>query len=198
MINRDTRPNLRGDTTGDGTGGGRWTTSRAERRRIVADLLEQAGITEPPVPVEQLARALGATVRYVPFDGELSGMLYHEAGQAVIGVNALHSPTRQRFTIAHELGHLRLHGKRKFHVDRNFRTLHRDEHSAAATDPTEMEANDFAACLLMPAEWLEHDITGHEFDYEQDESLRVLADRYRVSLQAMLLRLTKLGLLRTP
>lgn len=175
---------------------GGWTTSRAERQRIVVELLLQAGVTEPPVPVEQLARMAGAIVRYVPFEGELSGMLYQEEGQSVIGVNALHSPTRQRFSIAHELGHLRLHQGRKLHVDRNFRTLHRDEHSAQGTDPEEVEANDFAAELLMPSAWLERDLANYEFDYEQDDVLHTLAERYRVSLQALMFRLTNLGMLR--
>lgn len=174
-----------------------WTTSRAERRRMVGELLTQAGVTEPPVPVEQLAHAAGAILRYVPFEGEISGMLYHEDGHAIIGVNALHSPTRHRFSIAHELGHLRLHQSRKLRLDRNFRTLRRDEHSAEAIDPEEMEANDFAAELLMPTVWLERDLANHEFDYEDDIGLRLLAECYRVSLQAMLFRLTNLGLLRT-
>lgn len=173
-----------------------WTTSRAARRRIVGELLAQAGVTEPPVPVEQLAHRAGAVLRYVPFEGEISGMLYHEAGQVVIGVNALHSPTRQRFSIAHELGHLRLHQGRKLRIDRDFRTLFRDGHSAEAIDPEEMETNDFAAELLMPANWLERDLANSKFDYEDDESLRSLAERYRVSLQAMLFRLTNLGFLR--
>lgn len=183
------------DDMPSGASGNQWTTRRAQRKQRAAALLEQAGVLGPPVPVEQLARMCGAMVRYVPFEGEISGMLYHEDGQSIIGVNALHSPTRQRFTIAHELGHLELHQQERFHLDRNFRTLHRDQHSAEASDTNEMEANDFAATLLMPAAWLERELVGRTIDYEQDEELRSLADRYRVSLQAMIFRLVNLGVL---
>jgi Zn-dependent peptidase ImmA (M78 family) len=38
-------------------------------------------------------------------EGDLSGFLYRDKGQAVIGVNTRHHPVRQNFTIGHELGH---------------------------------------------------------------------------------------------
>ena len=76
-------------------------------RRKAVELLAAAKVKFPPVPVEQLANFAGAEVHYEPFSGELSGMVHRESkSRAVIGVNALHAPTRQRFTIAHELAHL--------------------------------------------------------------------------------------------
>ena len=46
----------------------------------------------------------------------------------------------------------------------------------------------------MPTEMLKHDLMGQGVvDYEDDELIRSLADRYRVSLQAMIFRLTNLG-----
>ncbi len=159
-------------------------------------LLERAGVIGPPVPVERLARMLGATVRYEPFDGELSGLLYKEDGRATIGVNALHAKARQRFTIAHELGHLLLHERDDLHIDRHFRIRHRDEVSAQGTDDAEMAANAFAAALLMPADMLAADLVGQALDLEDDVAIRRLATRYRVSLQALVFRLTNLGFLR--
>lgn len=72
------------------------------------ELLLRARIAEPPVPVEQLARNAGALISYQPFEAEdISGLLYRTAGTApVIGVNSNNPKVRQRFTIAHELGHL--------------------------------------------------------------------------------------------
>src|SRR5437899_2188285 len=72
-------------------------------------LLREHGVTEPATPVRRLARALGATIREVEGDSELSGMLFRDGETLVIGVNTLHHRHRQRFTIAHELGHLVLH-----------------------------------------------------------------------------------------
>lgn len=158
-------------------------------------LLQLASANEPPIPVERIARLRGVQVRYVPFEGELSGLLYQENGRIIVGVNALHAKARQRFTIAHELGHLELHSQSELHIDRNFHILLRDEQSSQAIDPNEIEANAFAAELLMPKAMLERDLSGQVVDYEDDEMLRNLANRYKVSLQAMIFRLTNLRLI---
>ena len=61
---------------------------------MVEALLEAERVGKPPVPVERIARSLGAHVRYAPFEGELAGMLIRdEPGRGVvIGVNSLHHP----------------------------------------------------------------------------------------------------------
>ena len=110
--------------------------------------------------------------------------------EAVIGVNSAHHINRQRFTIAHELGHLCLHKGKDVHIDRSFRVNRRDERSAQAIDPIEIEANRFAAELLMPHDMILDDII--EFDIEDDEELKKLADKYQVSLQALTLRINNL------
>jgi len=64
--------------------------------------------------VGRIARRLGVEVRYEPLDGDLSGMLLSEEDRAIIGVNALHLKSRQRLTIAHELGRLALHERERY------------------------------------------------------------------------------------
>ena len=162
-------------------------------RPIINSLLEECGIDAVPVPVEVIAECLGAQIRYSPFDGELAGMLVrHDDGQAVIGVNSANHINRQRFTIAHECGHLRLHKGKDVYIDRSFRVnvCRRDEQSAQATDPEEIEANRFAAELLMPRDRILEDIV--EFDIEGDKELKALADKYVVSVQALTSRVHKL------
>ena len=61
-----------------------------------------------------------------------------------------------------------------------------------AVDFDEIEANGFAAELLMPTEVLERELQGTDLDYEDDELTRRLANRYEVSLQAMAIRLGNL------
>ena len=56
---------------------------------------------------------------------------------AVLGVNDWHADVRQRFTVAHELGHLKLHHDELF-VDG---VLKRDDQSSLAIRPHEIEAN---------------------------------------------------------
>ena len=66
-------------------------------------LLDKLDIRGVPVPVEKIARALGAQIRFSPLDEELSGLIFIKDGVPVVGVNSLHHPNRQRFTIAHEI-----------------------------------------------------------------------------------------------
>ena len=94
--------------------------SVAQIRREAQRVLDQLKIKRPPVPVEKIAAALGAKIKYAPYEGEIAGMLARGNGEVVIGVNSLHHPNRQRFTIAHELGHLLLHNE-DVHIDRALR-----------------------------------------------------------------------------
>ena len=171
-----------------------------EVRPIVAELLRLQRIDRPPVPVESIAKYLGATVRFSPFKGELAGMLIRDdaSGRVVIGVNSLHHANRQRFTIAHECGHLRLHEGRRVYVDRSFRVNRRDELSSQATDFEEIEANRFAAELLMPYDMFSDDIKRYRPDIEDENELRQLANRYGVSLQALTLRIQNVSGKRLP
>ena len=167
---------------------------RTRIRDAAEELLRRCKVDRPPVPVERLARRVGAEVRYEPLESDLSGMLFREEGRTIIGVNALHPKSRQRFTIAHELAHLELHERSGIHVDHKFPIHVRDELSSQAVDLEEIEANSFAAELLMPAAMLEDDLAEYALDYEDEDLARRLASRYQVSLQAMAFRLTNLGL----
>jgi Zn-dependent peptidase ImmA (M78 family) len=72
-------------------------------------------------------------------------------GSVVVWVNSANAPTRQRFTIAHELGHALLHEEGVF----------RDAAFAPAGNREERDANDFAAALLIPLWMLEPIVTNH-------------------------------------
>jgi Zn-dependent peptidase ImmA (M78 family) len=162
------------------------------------DLLSTAGIETAPVDVFALAKAAGADVVQHEFekDGGISGMLYRDATRTVIGVNAAHSLTRRRFTIAHELGHLQLHPGRPLILDAPARVNFRDRTASLATDREEIEANAFAAALLMPERLIlesVEQVLGAE-QYTPDELVRLLADDFRVSEAAMGYRLINLGI----
>ena len=169
--------------------------SQADIRRLVERLLRDSDLNAPPVPVEKIARTLGVEVRVEPVEGDISGFLFREGDRAVIGINRQHSVTRRRFTIAHEIGHFLLHDRQEIHVDRQFRVHLRDDRSSQAIDPDEIAANQFAAELLMPVDFLRFDLRDRDLDLEDDAELRVLAVRYKVSPQAMMFRLTNLGLI---
>lgn len=162
-------------------------------------LLNSANIDELPVPVERLARDEGALVSYQPFEAQdISGLLYRAKGAApVIGVNSSNPKARQRFTIAHELGHLTLHEGHDLILERLVRLNFRDATSSTASDEEEIEANQFAAELLMPRAMVQRNLAvllqGRPLS--DLELVRRLARRFEVSQQAMEYRLAGIGVL---
>lgn len=163
-------------------------------------LLNEFNITEPYVPVKEIANGLGIDVVYENFDSDISGMLYRneEEKEYIIGVNLAHGLNRQRFTIAHELGHFLLHKGEATHFDRGgFRVNYRNSLSSTASNKEEIEANAFAAALLMPEEFLiqaVEDKLSHGIDISNDEEeVTEIADLFKVSSQALAIRLGKLG-----
>lgn len=163
----------------------RYTRINAEVNR----LLTEAEVKQPPVPVDRIAKAAGAKVVYNEFKDEVSGVLIRREGTVVIGVAKEQSEERRRFTIAHELAHLVLHDGEEVHVDKLFRINLRSPTSSKAEDVEEIEANAFAASLLMPLSFLRADLQGLILDIDDVARIEALAKRYRVSTQAMTYRL---------
>lgn len=157
-------------------------------------ILTRHAVTDIPVDIEQLARLEGVQVERADFGDEISGVLVKDRDRAIIGVNGRHAYTRQRFTIAHELGHHLLHARRELFVDKDFIVHFRDANSSKGYDPLEIEANQFAAELLMPAEKVKEIFVEAPFDIDDEGALRKLAARFVVSPIAMTLRLSSLGL----
>jgi Zn-dependent peptidase ImmA (M78 family) len=126
----------------------------AEIRAEAERLLARYKIVEPPVDVERIA--VGEGLRIIRKQlGEMDGFVEAD----VLTVNAEHARTRQRFTIAHELGHLALH--------------------ADGTDEnSEREADQFASALLIPREMLRHAVA-------DTRDLDVLRRRFNVSREAL-------------
>jgi Zn-dependent peptidase ImmA (M78 family) len=123
-------------------------------------------------------------------------MLVRTDDVVVIGVDRSQAKHRQRFTIAHELGHLLMHPGRSViveHLRRPARVNFRDARSGLATDREEIEANQFAAGLLMPRRFLENDYEGMAERFDDDDVPARLARKYQVSEQAMRFRLMNLA-----
>jgi Zn-dependent peptidase ImmA (M78 family) len=157
--------------------------------------LHNFGLTQPPVDVDFIAKASGIRVERTDFGADCSGVLVRKDGRAVIGVNWTDSPVRQRFTVAHELGHYELHGGDTY-VDRGqYVVQFRDPASGSGSKVEEREANQFAAAILMPATWIRQAFREQPFDLTDDEGLRNLAAKFQVSTQAMSYRLGNLRLL---
>ena len=149
---------------------------------------------ELPVDLDALAEKAGVRIKYGDFDEEMSGFAYQKAGAKYIGVNESESLVRQRFTIAHEFGHIFLHRQDSLSYDPSVELIHfRDEHSTMGTDPKEVEANAFAAELLMPEEIVRKEILGMKgIDLHDPAAVGRLADKFGVSQAAITVRLAKL------
>lgn len=161
-------------------------------RDAAEKLVQDFGVKTAPVPVERIAKSLGAIVRFSPLDEELSGMIHIKDNVPIIGVNSLHHPHRQRFTIAHEIGHLVLHRDRittSVHVDKAFPVLMRGVTSALGTEPVEIEANGFASQLLIPDFLLGQVKLAGSFDIDDDSPMEELAKKFRVSRKVVEFRL---------
>jgi Zn-dependent peptidase ImmA (M78 family) len=170
-------------------------------KRAVAkasQLLREHQILKPPVDVERLAKQVGLRVVEEQLESEISGMLYREGGFAVILINQNDVHARKRFSIAHELGHYYLHTASSVFVDRRVRF--RDSNSSQGTIKEEIEANNFAAELLMPQIFVLREairLRGRRSPPSDEELIEELALVFNVSKQAMEVRLANLGELGT-
>ncbi len=142
-----------------------------------------------------VAEALGAEVVEIQDDSSSSGMVVRQGARIIIGVNMKHHVNRRRFAVAHELGHMLLHADQPLIVDNDGLSLIGRRTEGESTT-REVQANAFAAALLMPADWVEESVAGQEIPVEADEKVGVLARKFGVSQQAMMFRLINLGYLR--
>jgi predicted transcriptional regulator len=154
-------------------------TTVADKLQVVNDFIDRS---EPPVQVIPLANALGIEVYKAPWPKTVSGKIQKDAERGgpsgyAIYVNASHSETRRRFTIAHEIAHYVLH--EELIGDGLFDdALYR----SGLTNREEVAANKLAADILMPRRLLK------EFAFAGDD-VEALAHQFNVSEQAMAIRL---------
>jgi Zn-dependent peptidase ImmA (M78 family) len=151
-----------------------------------------------PVPVGQLAEDLRLTVVSTSdLPSGISGSISKEGDQYVIYVNAKQSPRRQRFTIAHEIGH---YLQDKPYLDEADEILNPSKKAILARTDTgpaslvgnevrkrEYSADQFAGNLLMPE-------TTFKEVWTSAQCLKDVADYFGVSEMAANVRAALLGL----
>ena len=159
------------------------TESRKKQIIQLAEVELNAVNRQIPVPVLDIAKNKRIDVKEYGFqDNEsISGVLLQiDDGSWGILINENHTPKRQRFTIAHEIGHFLLHEKPV--IDNDIRAYYRAPLDESTNPEWEQEANLFAANLLMPEREVK-DI------YEEYESIEDTARFFGVSISAMAYRL---------
>lgn len=155
---------------------------RPREAEIVRDAMKTR-----PVKVGALAEALGLkVVRASNLKATISGLIRPSedapSGFEIL-VNKFEMPERQRFTVAHEIGHF---------------LLHRDEIGSGVVDSVmyrsslssrkEAEANGLAATIIMPADAVRSELLKLG-STDEPGVVEELAEQFRVSIPAMKIRL---------
>jgi Zn-dependent peptidase ImmA (M78 family) len=147
------------------------------------DLLDQLWDGSLPIRPEQIAHqmrvALVGRGGSVDFNYPYSGFFTYQNGHPTIEYNVTDPLVRRRFTVAHELGHYILGHQ---HAPRDTSDFSRSR------SPIEVQANQFAAELLMPAQVVRTMALSGRATVDQ------LAETFAVSRQAMEYRLANLSL----
>ena len=156
-------------------------------------LLQQSEALALPVNLNRVVECLGLSLNEKPLENEYSGFL--AVKEKTIVVNLRHPPARRRFTIAHEIGHYQLHRRSEdipVFIDRA--VYHRKESAEGVDHLMEMQANAYAAGLLMPEALLDEYLEDHPaLDLEKPADIKTLAEEFEVSRPAMEFRLINLG-----
>lgn len=143
-------------------------------------VLEQSWTAGLPVDPERVASYFDVTVSRLPLERGISGMLKVEPYSAEIFVNSDDVPARQRFTIAHELGHWYERTSRGL-ID--FNVI--DYRSTENYNLHEFYADEFAASLLMPTRELNDALA-------EGLTIPLIAARFGVSVPAAKMRVERL------
>ncbi|WP_282295747.1 ImmA/IrrE family metallo-endopeptidase [Stenotrophomonas sp. PS02289] len=164
--------------------------NRVDVSALAASAARELGFC-PGDPIEPIVEKLGGEIVYgdLTDDESDSGSIRIEPSKFVINIPLNTSPLRDRFTIAHELGHYVLHylmPNRDLPDGRKIRYLSAQRYGS---DQTEYEANWFAAAFLMPS-----DTFKAEYIQKGGDLLKV-AEHFKVSPSAASVRAKSLNLI---
>jgi Zn-dependent peptidase ImmA (M78 family) len=166
--------------------------SRATIEAKARDVLRHHDLTAVPIDPVVLANRLGIRINNAKFaDETIVGMIAKRGDKITLLVNQSDPPFRKRYTIAHELGHHFLHllsdGE---YVDGEANLFRQDFNGDREMTPQrrkEIQANMFAAALLMPEDAVRQ-------AWERLKFVDKMAQQFNVSEWAMGIRIDQLGL----
>ena len=146
-------------------------------------LLQELGITEPEeIDLEAIAYYVNARVKFRALDG-CEARIVGNGDNAIITVNSKSSGRRQRFSIAHELGH--------WHHHRGLRLACNAEEIAGNNKKTSPEkvADSYAADLLLPRYIL--DPIAENYGPFTIKKIEALSDKFETSITSTAIRLVE-------
>lgn len=134
------------------------------------------GLSVAPIPnLIRLLEQRGVIVCILSIDEKLDGFSFWENGRPYIMVSNLNNAVRLRTSVAHELGHLLMHSS--IDVVENLKKW-------------EQQSKLFASTFLLPSGGFDQDVVSTALN-----QLLFLKQRWRVSVQAMIMRCEALGII---
>jgi|SRR3989344_2835356 len=155
------------------------------------EVLKENFITKPPIPIIELVKNYGYEVAEIDLDPDIAGFVSLE--DRVIYVNNADSETRKAFTVAHELGHIKLHST-ELEKNPDIGILYRRPLGRKDDDEKEQEANYFAASLLVPKEMYEEVTNRYQNVLNEENEVEMLSKLFGVSQDVIRYRLHDLAL----
>ena len=120
-------------------------------RKMAAKVLKDSKVTAPPVDLRAIAEAHGIQYCEVEeFPDSVDALIIEDGRTVYAAVNARQHLHRQRFSLAHELGHFFLHRDFRYDQDVTIDNPPSEESDIGSKDPAEAEADLFAGELLVP------------------------------------------------
>ncbi|MFK4149823.1 helix-turn-helix domain-containing protein [Streptomyces sp. NPDC004065] len=151
--------------------------------RFRAEGVPKVGELDTADLLQLIERVFGVDVSKTGLPDGLDGAAWQADGFRLIMIALTDVPTRQRFTLAHELGHILAGDAQDLLTESHLSPGHQK-------DLTEVRANVFAANLLMPRSEIMSAVEKGELT---DERLTRLVVRFQVSPSALAARLSQLG-----
>lgn len=157
--------------------------------RWAAALLQRTGQDQPATDLTKAASRLGASIQHAELSCPARLLYSHGASRIVVDSG---SPTgEQRFSIAHELGHIMIRNALRHLVqdEKELKLMFR----VGASERLEQACDTFAAELLIPGQWLRKEL--------RESKLRGMAlatwlaeERFGASIAATTQRMVHIGL----
>ena len=159
----------------------------------LAEFIADEYCPNAPIEPELIAKNKGISFSYGNYEDAFDGLTEHEFGEFHIFINLdRHShkeSERVRFTFAHELGHYFIDEHRNA-LEKGQAPSHPSFTDFSSNNPVEVEADFFAASLLMPKARILKDCFKKKFSFQIIEGL---SKKYKTSTTATALKFASIG-----
>lgn len=162
---------------------------RKKIKQIVDVLIESCEI-ETPVDLQNLVTSLGGEITTLTEESSVFGSVKRiDNNRFIISVSPNQNEHRKRFTVAHELGHLFLHMGFPEEKTENV------EMYRIGASEQEYQANEFAACLLMPEKEFIEVVMSNTDNSSAEVNINAVAQYFNVSETSAINRGRWLGII---